>query len=120
MGIFDKLFGKGEPSDSLRVQPKQAVLVHLNGSDLDQSIYDENDLSTIEDLLIAKLDGTGLGEFDGNEVGNYEAILYLYGDDAEKLFDRVEPVLRGYPLCQKAKVIIRQGEPGAVQREVTL
>jgi hypothetical protein len=120
MGIFDKLFAKGESTVSPQAQAEQAVLIHLNGTDLDQAVYEENDLMTIEDLLIAKLDGTGLGEFDGNEVGEGGATLFLYGNDAEKLFTRIEPVLRDYPLCQKAKVIIRQGKPGSQQREVNL
>jgi hypothetical protein len=65
-------------------------------------------------------DGTSIGELDGNEVGPEGAVLYLYGPDAESLFTKIEPVLRSYPLCQRASVIVRQGKPGSPQREVNL
>jgi hypothetical protein len=117
MGIFDKLF-KGKPAAP--VAPEQAVLIRLNGTTLLQHIYDENDLSTLENQLIAALEGTGAGEFDGNEIGPEVTRLYLYGPDAEKLFMTIKPVFSSYPLCQQSTVIIRQGKPGAQQREVIL
>jgi hypothetical protein len=46
--------------------------------------------------------------------------LFLYGPDADKLFAGVEPVLRNYPLCQGAKVVLRYGGPGAPERVVEL
>jgi hypothetical protein len=44
----------------------------------------------------------------------------MYGPDAEKLFAAIEAVLRGYPLCQRARVEIRRGGPGAKSREIRL
>jgi hypothetical protein len=44
----------------------------------------------------------------------------MHGPDAEKLFAAIEPVLRGYPLCQHARVVIRRGGPEAPSREVRL
>jgi hypothetical protein len=32
----------------------------------------------------------------------------------------IEAILRGYPLCQRARVEIRRGGPGATSREVRL
>ena len=48
------------------------------------------------------------GELDGHETGPENTTLFLYGADAEALFHAVEPVLRDYPLCQHARVTIRQ------------
>ena len=39
-----------------------------------------------------------------------DTTLFLYGADAEALFRAVEPVLRDYPLCQGARLTIRQGD----------
>ena len=97
---------------------EQAVVVTLDAKALPQNVYDANDLATLEDQLIDAIKGTELGEYDGNEVGQDSAVLYLYGSDAEKLFFRIEPVLRAYPLCQGARVVIRQGKSGAEQRVV--
>lgn len=44
----------------------------------------------------------------------------MYGPDSEKLFKAVEPVLRAYPLCKGARVVIRRGGPGAPERQVEL
>jgi len=98
----------------------QAVLVHLDGASLPSEVYAEYDLSTLEDQLIDAISEQSLGEFDGNEIGGGGAVLYMYGPDAERLFRGIESVLRAYPLCRNARVVIRAGEPGAPEREVHL
>lgn len=122
MGFFDFLkprgstAGGGEPA----AEEEQAVLVYLDGVNLPDEVYEEYDLATLEDQLVSTLAARTTGEFDGNEVGPEETCLYLYGPDAEALFTAIEPVLRQYPLCQNARVVIRQGPPGAAQRELRL
>ena len=81
---------------------EHAVLVNLPG---DQPGLD---LDTIEDPLIAAIEASGIGEFDGNAIGPDGAVLYMYGADADLLFDVVGPVLDGrdlppgsYPQSQK-------------------
>ena len=118
MGIFDKLFGNKPASAAASEQPEQAVLIYLNGIDLPQDVYENYDLTTLEDQLVAALDGTG--EVDGNEIGPENTIVYLYGPDSEKIFTKIEPVLNNYPLCQQAKVVIRHGKPGTTQREIVI
>jgi hypothetical protein len=118
VGFLDKLL-RAKPTH--KVAPlEQAVLVYLNGSELSDEIYQHYDTSTLEDQLIAVIQSHNLGEFDGNEFGPAGVTLYMYGRDAEVLFNGIEPVLRAYPLCQRARVVIRQGGPGAFQREVRL
>lgn len=117
MSIFKRIFGK-TPLD--QAQSEQAVLVHLDGTGLPDHIYQECDLVTIEDKLIEVLERERLGEFDGDEVGPGQTTLFMYGPDAERLFDGIEETLRGYPLCQGARVEIRRGGPGAPQRELRL
>lgn len=92
----------------------------MDRENLPKHVYAECDLATVEDKLIDVIEETELGEFDGKEIGPKGTTLYMYGADAEKLFTGIESVLRGYPLCPKARVIIRHGGPGANQREVTL
>jgi hypothetical protein len=120
MSIFKRIFGKKSLDQTQSEQLQQAVLVHLDGTGLPDHIYDEYDLATIEDRLIDTLEREGLGEFDGNEVGPGHTTLFMYGPDAERLFDGIEQTLRGYPLCQGARVEIRRGVPGAPQRELRL
>lgn len=104
-----------------KIDPReQAVIVRLRGSGLPAKVYEQYDLSTLQDQLRGVIDAKKLGEFDGNEFGPEETTLYMYGPDAERLFSGVESVLRGYPLCKEGVAIIRSGPLGAPQREVKL
>ncbi len=113
MTFFTRLFARNK-------SPDQAVLVHLDGMGLADAVYEEHDLATIEDQLSEALTREGTGELDGNEIGQGETTLFMYGPDAERLFRTVEPLLRAYPLCKGSRVVIRAGEPGAREREVKL
>lgn len=98
---------------------QEAVLIHLDGSSLADEVYEQHDLATLEEELIAVLDGTGLGEYDGNEFGPESTTLFLYGADANALFAGIEQALRANPLCQNARVEIRAGA-GASVRDVRI
>lgn len=125
MGMLKRLFGKKSAGASASAagaaaEPQQAVLVHLDGTGLPDHVYKEFDLATIEDRLVDVILAGQLGEFDGNEIGRTETTLFMYGPNAELLFAGIESTLRGYPLCQGARVEIRRGGPGAQVREVRL
>ena len=98
----------------------QTVLVHLDGQTLPAEVYRDHDLLTLEGQLSDAIEAQGLGEFDGNEIGDPGATLFMYGPDAERLFAGIEAILRAYPLCKNARVVIRRGGPGAEEREVLL
>jgi hypothetical protein len=106
-----KMFRKDERQSS-----DQAVLIHLDGTGLEDSVYETCDLDTLEEQLIEAMGSSG--EWDGHESGEGLTTVFLYGSDAEQIFVSIEPVLKRYPLCRNAKVIIRRGTPGAPQREM--
>jgi hypothetical protein len=93
---------------------EQAVLIYIEGEDLDGSI-------PVQEALIDLPEGSSeVGMFDGNEVGGGQLVLFLYGPDAELLFKHIEPVIRADEFCHRARVVIRWGKPGSPQREVNL
>jgi hypothetical protein len=119
MGFLTRLFRR----KSLAPQsgsPQQAVLVYLDGLRLPPQVYAQCDLATIEDRLIEIIQRDHLGKFDGNKVREETTVLFMYGPDAERLYAGIERTLRNYPLCQRARVVIRRGGPGSAQREVLL
>lgn len=118
MSIFQRI--RSILSKPAKRSVEQAVLIHLDGVGLSQEIYENNDLATLEDQLIEALKKNDVGEVDGNEIGEGEAIIFTYGPDAEKIFSEIEAVLRSYPLCQNSRIVIRFGAPGAPQREVRI
>ena len=97
-----------------------AVLVHLHLGRLPQVIVDENDLPTLEGKLREALAAAGTGEYESHELGAGGVTLFMYGPDAEALFGAVEPVLREYPLCKGALVVVRRGGPETRGRVVHL
>jgi hypothetical protein len=99
---------------------EQAVLVYLDGSSLPDLVYEQFDLATLEDQLTAAITDKHLGEYDGNEFGPSGTTLFMYGPDAKALFSGIQNVLRAYPLCQKSRVVLRSGGPGAPTTEITL
>jgi hypothetical protein len=103
-----------------KVGAEHAVVVYIDGTGLSAEDYDRYDLETIETELLGIIDANGVGEYDGNEVGERGATLFMYGPDGERLFATVESALRAYPLTAHARVVIRAGPPGAPQREVRL
>ena len=78
------------------------------------------DLDSIEDPLIAAIEASGIGEFDGNAIGPDGAVLYMYGSDAALLFDVVGPVLEGMDLPPGSYTLKRYGPPGANGTRVNL
>jgi hypothetical protein len=96
-----------EASRVLRVT-EHAVLVHIPASD-------GISLDDIEDPLFEAIDGVGVGELEGNEISveDGSATLYMYGPDADRLYEAVEPVLRRASLPAGTVVVRSFGGPGA-------
>ena len=108
------------PPARKKVGAQHAVVVYIDGTGLSAEDYDRYDLDTIETELLGIIDANGVGEYDGNEVGEGGATLFMYGPDGERLFAAVESALRAYQLTKHARVVIRAGPFGAPQREVRL
>ena len=94
---------------------EHAVIVHISNS-TDPNIG----LDMIEDPLIDAIEAAGVGEFDGNEIRPDEALLFMYGPDADALWRVVEPVLRRANLGSGSYAVLRYGPPGARESQVDL
>ncbi|MCZ4118985.1 hypothetical protein [Streptomyces sp. H39-S7] len=73
-------------------------------------------------MLTEAIERAGVGEFDGNEFGGGEVVLYAYGPDAGALFGVMEPTLRGLPF-RPAHVVLRYGsasDPTVAEERVEL
>jgi hypothetical protein len=92
---------------------EHAVIAHLKLSDEGFGTGDEVEaIHELSDQLAEAIEGTEAGEFDGDEFGEGECVLYMYGPDADALFAAIEPLLRGSPLAKGARVVKRYGEAG--------
>jgi hypothetical protein len=104
---------------SMAAGEEKAVIVHSALPSVDNTELFRQ-LEALEDQLHAAITSAGVGEFDGNEIGQGELTLYMYGPDAEKLFTAVAPVLRRAKLTQAGVASVRLGPPGSAAREVKL
>ena len=48
---------------------------------------------------------------DGNEIGEGECTLFMYGPDADLLFAAIEPRLRASRMTKGGSVVKRHGDP---------
>lgn len=80
---------------------------------------DTEPLDALEDELVEVVDEAGVGEVDGYELAPdvQEAYVYLYGPDADALFDVVRPILLAHRFLHGAAVLLRYGPPGDDVRE---
>jgi hypothetical protein len=113
MGWLSKLFGNNaEPSAK---PPEHAVVVHFQ--------YGSTDLTRLfqlEEKLEAAIAAANAGELDGNEVATdgSDGFLYMYGPDADRLFEAVKPVLETSSFMKGATAKMRYGPPVDGVREV--
>jgi hypothetical protein len=61
---------------------------------------------SVSDELDKALKGTNLGELDGHmlAVTGSDGFLFLFGPDAQKLYEYVKPIILKTPFLQNAKV----------------
>jgi hypothetical protein len=96
----------------------ECVAVFLDGVGLPDSVYQATD---IDELARQLSDAMGeYGEIRASWAGQTETSIHLFGHDAEDVYSRIEPILKSYPLCQNARVVIRHGKPSLQRREVRL
>jgi hypothetical protein len=114
-GSSERTDGALNTTTSSAESTEHAVIVHISSStDSDRG------LDMIEDPLIDAIEAAGVGEFDGNEIGPDEALLFMYGPDADALWSVVEPVLRDAKLGSGSYAVLRYGPPGARESQVDL
>ena len=106
MGLFSKLFGKDAPHSS--GVPEHAVIVNFQFDSTNlQRLYD------LEEDLESTISDAGVGEFDGHDIAQdgSDGYLYMYGPDANKLFEAVKPLLETKDFTRGALVRLRYGPP---------
>jgi hypothetical protein len=81
-------------------------------------------LFALEQELESAISAASAGEYDGNEVATdgSDGYLYMYGPDADRLFEAIRPVLESASFMRAAEVRIRYGPPadGVSERVVSI
>lgn len=95
----------------------QCVAVYLDGVSLPDEVYAELDFDAVVEALT---NAAGPQSYHGVAQGAEETGLFFFGPDAEEVFGRIEPVLRGLPIGQNARVVVREGKASVPSRTVRL
>ena len=104
MSFLKGLFGGKRPA----VKPQDAVLVYFRLSNSEFGSSDERDsVHRFTDTLDALIREHQAGEFDGDEFGNGGGTLFMYGPDADRLFETVHPALKSWEQLKGGYVIKR-------------
>lgn len=86
---------------------QECLAIYLDGVGLPTEVYQSTD---VRDLAARMRKALGKrGEIRHSWTGPKETAIYLFGPDAQALYDKLQPVLHAYPLCQNARVVIRHG-----------
>lgn len=102
MALFD--FFKKKPIQRII---EQAVIINFKYGKTDLS-----DLFSLENRLEDFLKDKNIGDLDGHEIAvdGSDGFLYLYGNNAQLLFDTIIPILKEAPFMEKAKIHLRFGD----------
>ncbi|WP_206606587.1 hypothetical protein [Steroidobacter cummioxidans] len=118
LGWIGALVGATAPVVALAQKAsEQAVIVHFAYGSTDlQALFE------LEDQLESAISAAGIGEYDGNEVAvdGSDGYLYMYGPDADKLFEVIQPILERSSFMHGAEVRKRYGSAQDGVREVVL
>jgi hypothetical protein len=112
------------PVGLVHATPEHAVILHLPLSAKGFGAKDEVVVcQQIEEDLEQEIDRAGAGEMDGNEIGDGECTLFMYGPDADKLFAAIASRARSSRLGKRAWATKRYGsvdDPNARETRVHL
>ncbi len=102
--------------------PDHCVKLYLKLSDTTYGTTAEREkIMEFEDALGDAIDAAHAGEFDGNDFGKGECILYMYGSNADTLFEAIQPVIKANAqMAAGGYAIKRYGPPEDGIREVKL
>lgn len=88
-----------------------SVLITLKLSEGQFGSADEMDaIHEMTDKMFDAIEQNDAGEFDGDEFGGGECVLFMYGPDADILFATVEPIVRASRWAKGASVLKRYGD----------
>jgi hypothetical protein len=86
---------------------QQCLAIFLDGVSLPDDVYASLDFEQVVTDIGAV---AGENSYRGFWQGPQETGIFFFGDDAEAMFARVEPLLRTLPIGQNARVVIRHGK----------
>jgi hypothetical protein len=106
MGFWRRLFH----TRSAPTSGQEWIAVHFKLSGGKFGTTDERDMAhAFSDKLASVIEESQAGIFDGDEFGAGEGVFFMYGPDANRLFDVVYPLLKTWEPLRGGYAIKRYG-----------
>jgi hypothetical protein len=80
----------------------EGMAIYLNGTDLPDTVYEQNDINDVRNTFESLLDGDG--DIRSHWGGPTETALYIYGRSFETMRNCLARVIADHPLCEKARI----------------
>ncbi|MFN8697718.1 MAG: hypothetical protein ACK500_08445 [Flavobacteriales bacterium] len=119
MGTSENWENNNDSQGANDPEEEHCVILAFNyGLDSMQPLYD------LQDQLDEILRSTGHGDCDGHEIATdmSDGFLYLYGKNAQTIFETVKPILEDCPFMRGSTITLRFGPPedGVKEIEMTI
>ncbi len=100
---------------------EHAVLIFLQFSEGKlESERAVNAIFDLQELLSEEIEGNGVGLFDGNEFFEDTVTFFIYGPDANAIYEVIQPVISGLPVLPGSYIVKRYGDIGAPEEQIPL
>ena len=108
-----------DSDDELAGDEEQDLLVVLAlGNKAMGTAGERAEIEAFADQLEAAITEAGVGEYDGDEFGGGECLLFFCGPDVDRLLAVLQPLLRRSPLCRGGHLVrMVPGGDGVPQRQ---
>ena len=93
------------------------MAIYLDGISLPDDVYENLDFDEVVSDIGALAENDS---YRGFWQGPEETAIFFFGSNAEEMFARVEPLLRGLPIGQNARVVVRHGKESLHPRTVRM
>lgn len=80
----------------------EGLAIYLNGTDLDDEVYENCDSNYVYSELDRLTEGSG--KVYSYWQGATESALYLYGASFSEMNSKIAELVENYPLCQKCRI----------------
>lgn len=87
----------------------EILALYLNGTELPDEVYDNNDAQDVYDTINELVDGSGAIMCHWN--GPQDTGLYIFGPSAAVNRDKIQKFVSEHPLCQKSRLVFWNESP---------
>jgi len=119
MGILNKIFGN---KNNMVSKPNEKEIEHALIIHFTYGIEGMEKIYNLRDKLESVIKKNNLGEYDGHEIATdlSDGFLYMYGPNAETLFNGIKSILEKTDFLTGAKAKLRFGPPEDGTKEITV